>query len=412
MLTVGTTWNGSVSLSASDFPDPVGCHTFWHNRFFEDRRHTDENVDRTMSSSHPATEIFSRCSSDRISVIPPDRASVAVGDRLTARKEMGPAGYRRSPFPLVSIVIPVYNGSNYLREAIESALAQTYSPIEVIVVNDGSDDNGRSRSLAQEYGNRIRYVEKENGGVSSALNTGITLMRGEYFSWLSHDDIYPLTKVEEQIKFLWNRSEFSCTYGDIEYIDSLSRPVSTLRYHHSNPALFPSYLITDGLHGCSALIHRHCFDEVGGFREDLRVVQDHDMWLRIGTAFPFVHEPVVRVYARTHADQGSRNLSPAGKREIQSFYLQSVPIALASLGRSLLAPHEQLELLDRMADALFSKYGSSSVPFIIGTVLFGIRKMRRRRVRLATRLAAKLVCEETGRRLRCLIGQKRSTSSG
>ena len=65
---------------------------------------------------------------------------------------------------LVSIVIPVYNGSNYLREAIDSALAQTYSPIEVLVINDGSTDQGATARIAQAYGDRIRYFEKENGG--------------------------------------------------------------------------------------------------------------------------------------------------------------------------------------------------------------------------------------------------------
>ncbi|MDD1681509.1 MAG: glycosyltransferase, partial [Methanoregula sp.] len=72
--------------------------------------------------------------------------------------------------PKVSIIIPVYNGSNYLREAVDSALAQTYPNTEVIVVNDGSDDEGRTEAVAHSFGGRIRYFSKENGGVSSALN--------------------------------------------------------------------------------------------------------------------------------------------------------------------------------------------------------------------------------------------------
>ena len=85
--------------------------------------------------------------------------------------------------PKVSIVIPVYNGSNYLREAIDSALAQTYKNIEVIVINDGSNDRGKTDKICKSYGNKIRYFKKENGGVSSALNMGIEKMEGEYFSW-------------------------------------------------------------------------------------------------------------------------------------------------------------------------------------------------------------------------------------
>ena len=92
-----------------------------------------------------------------------------------------------SDTPMVSIIIPVYNGANYLREAIDSALAQTYSNFEVIVVNDGSNDGGETDRIATSYGEKIRYFRKENGGVASALNMGIKHMKGDYFSWLSHD---------------------------------------------------------------------------------------------------------------------------------------------------------------------------------------------------------------------------------
>ena len=78
--------------------------------------------------------------------------------------------------PKVSIVIPVYNGEDYVNEAIDSALAQTYENCEVIVVNDGSTDN--TEAIVKTYGNKIRYFSKENGGVSSALNVGIEHMEG------------------------------------------------------------------------------------------------------------------------------------------------------------------------------------------------------------------------------------------
>ncbi len=104
--------------------------------------------------------------------------------------------------PLVSIVIPVYNGSNYLAEAINCCLNQTYPHIEVIVVNDGSTDGGKSHEIAVSYGSKISYYEKENGGVSSALNLGIEKMKGQYFSWLSHDDLYLPQHIETQVEAL------------------------------------------------------------------------------------------------------------------------------------------------------------------------------------------------------------------
>ena len=102
--------------------------------------------------------------------------------------------------PLVSIIIPVFNGSNYLANAIDSALGQTYPHCEVIVVNDGSNDEGATESIARSYGDRIRYHYKENGGVASAMNLGIRLTHGDYFSWLSHDDYYHPDKILHQLK--------------------------------------------------------------------------------------------------------------------------------------------------------------------------------------------------------------------
>ena len=114
----------------------------------------------------------------------------------------------------VTIVIPVYNGSNYLAEAIDSALAQTYKNIEILVINDGSNDNGATEKIAKSYGNKIRYFKKENGGVATALNLGIEKMSGEYFSWLSHDDLYYPEKIEKQIKFISNFGHRSVVYSD------------------------------------------------------------------------------------------------------------------------------------------------------------------------------------------------------
>ena len=101
--------------------------------------------------------------------------------------------------PLVSIIIPVYNGAKYLEHAIECALSQTYQNIEILVVNDGSTDDGASENVAKKYADKIRYFHKENGGVSSALNLAIREMKGEWFSWLSHDDGYKAEKIEKQV---------------------------------------------------------------------------------------------------------------------------------------------------------------------------------------------------------------------
>lgn len=192
---------------------------------------------------------------------------------------------------LVSIIIPVYNGANYMREAIDSAINQTYKNIEVIVINDGSNDDGKTEEIARSYGDKIRYYYKENGGVSSALNLGISHMRGDYFSWLSHDDVYTLTKIEDQIDILreYNDPNLLC-YCKSTQINKDSKPIKSVLKTNR----LPTNKICDGkevlvdmlkygiYNGCAFLIPSKVFVIDGlRFDENLRYSQDALMWFQI-----------------------------------------------------------------------------------------------------------------------------------
>ena len=212
---------------------------------------------------------------------------------------------------MVSIVIPVYNGSNYMREAIDSALAQTYENCEVIVVNDGSMDN--TEEIALSYGDKIRYLKKENGGVASALNLAIQEMRGEYFSWLSHDDIYYPHKVNRQMQKL-------CEYGDMKmplysafdilWMEDNKKTFLPPEYRFGKVerenGLFP--VLFGLVHGCTTLIHKSHFERVGVFDESLLTAQDYDMWFRIfrGQRVGYIDEELIT--ARSHTKQGSKTI--------------------------------------------------------------------------------------------------------
>ena len=210
--------------------------------------------------------------------------------------------------PLVSIVIPVYNGENYLKEAIDSALAQTYEPIEVLVVNDGSKD--KTEEIALSYGDKIRYFAKENGGVSTALNMGIVHMRGEYFSWLSHDDLYRPEKIEREVAAL-SDSSTQIVYSDYAVIDKDGATIATMDIAKKYPnadltfGLFP--ILRQVLNGCSLLIHRSHFTRVGVFDERLRTTQDYDLWFKMfrGTELVYVNKPLVMM--REHGSQVTHN---------------------------------------------------------------------------------------------------------
>lgn len=212
--------------------------------------------------------------------------------------------------PLVSIIIPVYNGSNFLKKAIDSALNQTYKNIEVLVINDGSTDNGETQKIALSYGDKIRYFNKENGGVSSALNVGIQNMRGAYFSWLSHDDEYTPTKIEAQIQKIAEGSDIIvCSERQIDkHSNFLSSPNDYSLLEKEGVFTWDKEakrIIEDRLFsGCALLIPKYVFDKSGFFDEELRYNQDFDMWLKFCfEGFSWIYCNEVGVLSRVHNNQ-------------------------------------------------------------------------------------------------------------
>lgn len=236
--------------------------------------------------------------------------------------------------PKVSIVIPVYNGSNYLRQAIDSALGQTYRNIEVVVVNDGSSDAGETEEIARSYGEKIRYFPKENGGVATALNLGIRMMEGEYFSWLSHDDVYFPDKIERQVRQLQQAGRDVILYGDHDFIDAASHHLSGKRFRSPNPAEFRlSLLYSHPVHGCTLLIPRRFLLEAGLFDESLRTTQDYDLWFRMASRHEFLHFTGALIASRVHPEQGIRSARPLFMKECDEFYLRRLQEVLAGWDR-------------------------------------------------------------------------------
>ena len=228
--------------------------------------------------------------------------------------------------PKVSIVIPVYNGSDYLKEAIESALNQTYNNIEVVVVNDGSNDEGKTEAIARSYGDRIKYLYKENGGVASALNLGIKTMTGEYFSWLSHDDVYYPNMTDEQISYLKsiNRKDV-IIYSDYELIDENSKTIGVVRLKKISPKKLPTALVKESfINGCTLLIPLTCLDNELPFKENLKSTQDYDLWFRLSLSHNFVHMDRIVLKSRQHSKQGSRVLGRSHWKECNDFFVSSM----------------------------------------------------------------------------------------
>lgn len=208
--------------------------------------------------------------------------------------------------PKVSIVIPVYNGSDYLSSAIDSALSQTYKNTEIIVVNDGSNDNGETDRIAKSYGDLIKYVYKSNGGVASALNMGLDMMSGEYFSWLSHDDIYYPFKIQRQVEYLKSIGRDDVIlFSNWEHIDADSKYLGNriIEKHKIGKSIY--VVMNCVINGCTLLIPKRCFDDVGTFDETLPTTQDYDLWFKMARKYEFAHMPDILVKYRIHPNQDS-----------------------------------------------------------------------------------------------------------
>lgn len=228
--------------------------------------------------------------------------------------------------PRVSIIIPVYNGSNYISEAIDSALSQTYKNIEIVVVNDGSNDDGKTHQICESYGQQINYFYKKNGGVASALNFGIEKMNGEYFSWLSHDDLYYPQKIEKQINELSQlKDKRTIIYSGIEIIDERGQSLGindfSKKYERTqlNKSLFPFFNLL--LNGCTMLVHKTIFKDIGIFDTKLPTTQDYDLWFRILRESKIFYSDEILVKSRSHPEQSSKAKINAHIQECNEFWL-------------------------------------------------------------------------------------------
>lgn len=183
----------------------------------------------------------------------------------------------------VSVVIPAYNAEDFLSRAIESILAQTLAPKEIIVIDDGSTD--RTVEIVEGFGDKIKLISQENAGVSAARNKGIRESTGEFIAFLDSDDYFLLpTKLEEQIEIAQETSADIVISGWL-VIDEKETPIIERKPWNKIPKLdlynwlrFQGVLPSAMLFRCSALL------KVAGFDEDLRHAEDIDLVLRMSLA--------------------------------------------------------------------------------------------------------------------------------
>jgi glycosyltransferase involved in cell wall biosynthesis len=228
--------------------------------------------------------------------------------------------------PLVSVIIPVYNGDRYLGEAIESALAQTYRPIEIIIVDDGSTDN--SAQVAKRFSPSVQYVHQPNSGLGAARNCGAGLAKGDYLAFLDADDIWMEDKLTLQMAVFQSNPEADFVFGHVQQFISLE-----LDENQRNKIYCPAEKMP-GFSASAMLIKRESFLRVGAFETNWQIGEFINWYIRAKekglTSFML---PEVVLKRRLHAD----NMGIRG-RDSRNDYVR---ILKASLDRRRAANKER-----------------------------------------------------------------------
>jgi glycosyltransferase involved in cell wall biosynthesis len=207
----------------------------------------------------------------------------------------------------VSIVLPAYNAMTYLPQAYQSALAQTFTDFEILIVNDGSSDN-IEEWVAKITDSRVRYIPQKNQGAQGARNTGINNAKGEYVALLDADDLWEATKLEKQVRLLDENPEVGLVDTWIILIDREGNSKGWVHASTAEGQIWEEIIQEPTIIcGSSPMIRRQCFEKVGVFDPSLRYAGDWDLWIRIASRYSFalVKEPLVRY--RLHPQNTSKN---------------------------------------------------------------------------------------------------------
>lgn len=233
--------------------------------------------------------------------------------------------------PLVSVIIPTYNRAKFVTEAVESVLNQTYSNIEIIIVDDGSTDN--TREVLGEYQGKIKYVyQNERGERSKARNDGFRHSRGEYIAFLDSDDLWLPTKIEKQVKVLNEEPDVAVVYVRVQFVDVNGDPyrgeICWDALECRRKSLYEDLMTHNVIGAPSAvMVRRSCLNSVGLFDESMVTCEDLDLWRRLAQhcAFYKIDLPLVKFRVHTENTQGKFSMMAKGYETIMRKISKDTP---------------------------------------------------------------------------------------
>lgn len=210
--------------------------------------------------------------------------------------------------PLVSVVIPVFNGEKTIQETIESVLNQTLTDLELLVINDGSQD--RTLEIVERISDsRIQIFSYPNAGQSTSRNRGIELAKGEYISFIDADDLWTPDKLEAQFKALQANPKAGVAYSWTDWIDESSQLLGKGSHNTEQGEVFTKLLLNDFVaNGSNVLIRRDALTDVGGFDPSVTPAEDWDLWLRLAIRYEFVAVRSPQVLYRISPNSASFNV--------------------------------------------------------------------------------------------------------
>jgi glycosyltransferase involved in cell wall biosynthesis len=209
---------------------------------------------------------------------------------------------------LISVIIPVYNGENTIKETIVSVLNQTLTQIELIVINDGSTDS-TLEIVSNITDSRLKIVSFPNAGLSASRNRGIKLASGEFISFIDADDLWTPDKLESQFNALIQNPNAGVAYSWTNWINESGKIIYGGGCHQFSGNVYTHLFLGDFIEGGSnVLIRRSALDEIGGFNETIQYSEDWEMWLRLATKYEFIVVPKPQILYRVLSQSMSSNV--------------------------------------------------------------------------------------------------------
>ena len=205
----------------------------------------------------------------------------------------------------ISVIIPTFNRKETLKRAIQSVVMQSYTPYEIIVIDDGSDD-GTKEWLKDNFPN-VKYIYQMNSGVSSARNKGIKFARGDWIALLDSDDEWLPSKLKDQANEIELNPAAKFLHTNEIWIRNGVRVNQMKKHKKYGGYIFEKCLDMCRISPSSVLIKKDIFDEIGMFDETLKVCEYYDLWLRLASKYPvhFLDQPLIKKYGG-HSDQLSK----------------------------------------------------------------------------------------------------------